>query len=195
MNVSLRIPRMTREEFFLWAEAQETRHEFDGFEPVPVHGDAVTGGSFYHGLLAQNLYAALRSRLRGSAFVVLGPDCGVATVGNAVRFPDALVTATPPTDGAARVIDGVIVLFEILSPSTTRTDRLIKPREYTAIPSIHRYVILETDFPGATVLSRAESGQGWLYVVIETDAAIDLPELGVTLPMVELYAGLTFGPA
>ena len=34
MNVALRIPRMTRAFFLDWAETQNERYEFDGFEPV-----------------------------------------------------------------------------------------------------------------------------------------------------------------
>jgi hypothetical protein len=34
MNISLRKPRMTHEEFFAWAQAQDIRYEFEGFEPV-----------------------------------------------------------------------------------------------------------------------------------------------------------------
>ena len=31
MNVALSKPRMTREEFFAWAQIQGARYEFDGF--------------------------------------------------------------------------------------------------------------------------------------------------------------------
>jgi hypothetical protein len=43
MNIALRRP-MTQEEFLAWAEAQEERYEFDGFQPV-----AMTGGTNNHG--------------------------------------------------------------------------------------------------------------------------------------------------
>ena len=75
---------MSREEFFAWAELQDARYEFDGFEPV-----AMVGGSLNHSQICQNLYAALRSRLRGTGCRLYGPDAGVATSGNAVRYPDA----------------------------------------------------------------------------------------------------------
>jgi hypothetical protein len=39
MNVALR-RTMTREDFLAWAEGQEERYEFDGFQPV-----AMTGGT------------------------------------------------------------------------------------------------------------------------------------------------------
>ncbi len=75
------MPRMTREEFLDWAEAQDQRYEFDGFEPV-----AMTGGTRNRSRIAQSIAFALRLRLRGTACEPLGPDAGVATVGNAVRY-------------------------------------------------------------------------------------------------------------
>ena len=65
---------MTREEFFDWAQAQEIRYEFDGFEPV-----AMTGGTANHSLITQNVLVALRTRLRGGSCRPMGPDAGVAT--------------------------------------------------------------------------------------------------------------------
>ena len=38
MNVLLRTPVMTRDEFLDWVERQEAPDEFDGFAPVPMTG-------------------------------------------------------------------------------------------------------------------------------------------------------------
>ncbi len=46
------------------------------------------------------------------------------------------------------------MVFEVISPGTSRTDRIDKLREYQATASIQRYVILEQDSIGATVFSR-----------------------------------------
>ena len=45
-----------------------------------------------HSRIAQNVYFALRTRLQGSGYEVLGPNVGVVTRGNAVRYPDALIS-------------------------------------------------------------------------------------------------------
>jgi len=84
MNIAVRKPRMMLEAFFAWAQTQDIRYEFDGFEPV-----AMTDGTANHSQITQNILAALRSRLRGSDCRPLGPDAGVATEGGAVRYPDA----------------------------------------------------------------------------------------------------------
>ena len=105
---------MTREAFFDWAEAQSERYEFDGFEPV-----AMTGSTVRHSQIAMNLYAALRERLRGGTCRPLGPDAGLRTVGDAVRYPDALVTCTK-VDDMAREVPGVVAVFEVLNPLIRR---------------------------------------------------------------------------
>ncbi|HEY1926281.1 MAG TPA: Uma2 family endonuclease, partial [Caulobacteraceae bacterium] len=107
MNVPLRKP-WTQEEFFAWAETQETRYEFDGFQPV-----AMTGGFNNASAIGVNLVSVLRGRLRGSGCRPLGPDAGVETVNQAVRYPDALITCTK-FDGTAKTVPGVLVVFEVV---------------------------------------------------------------------------------
>ena len=58
------------------------------------------------------------------------------------------------------VIRDPVVVFEVLSESTSRTDRIEKLREYGATPSIQRYIILEQDTIAATVYVRKGYGSG-----------------------------------
>ena len=99
MSASARRPTMTRDQFFPWAEAQNERYEFDGFAPV-----AMVGGTVNHSQNTQNIAFALRTSLGGSGCRALGPDAGVATIGDAVRYPDAVVSRTP-TPGSANMVN------------------------------------------------------------------------------------------
>ena len=182
MNIALRRPRMTRDQFFDWAETQDVRYEFDGFQPV-----AMTGGTINHSQITGNIHVALRARLRGSGCWPLGPDAGVATIGGAVRYPDALVTCTK-TPGTARVVEGVVVVFEVLSPTSGRTDRIDKLREYAAVASIRRYVILEHAGVGLTVFERANPGDAWTATALTAEDTLRMPELGIAIPAAEFYA-------
>ena len=65
MNVPLRKP-WTQEQFFAWAENQDTRYEFDGFQPV-----AMTGGFNNAAAIGVNLIGVLHTRLRGSGCRVM----------------------------------------------------------------------------------------------------------------------------
>jgi len=87
-------------------------------------------------------------------------------------------------DPAADTVAPVVV-FEVLSDSTQLTDLRVKPEEYAAVASLRAYVILPQDgAAGATVLRRAN---GWAADAV-TDR-LDLPEIGATIPLDELYPG------
>ena len=180
MNVVLRKPRMSREAFFDWAQTQDVPHEFDGFQPV-----AMTGGTVNHSRITQNIHAALRVRLQGGPCEPLGPDAGLATAGDAVRYPDALVTCTK-APGSAYLVPGVVTVFEVISPTSGRTDRIDKVREYRAL-SIRRYVILEHTSVGLTVFDRANGDDPWTATTLTAAYTLPLPEIGIEIPVAEFY--------
>jgi Uma2 family endonuclease len=186
MNIALRQPIMTREQFFKWAQAREQRYEFDGFQPV-----AMTGGNLRHNLIHLTLHRALHARLRGTGCRPLGADAGVATIGDAVRYPDALVTCSTIT-GDEYVTPNVVVVFEVISPTSGRTDRIVKVREYAAVPSILRYVIVESASIGLTVFERQTVDQKWTASTLMAEDVLVLPEIGIEIPVAELYEGVDF---
>jgi Uma2 family endonuclease len=186
MGTTLRKPRMTREEFLDWVEIQEGRWEFDGFEPV-----AMTGGTRNHERICQNIYFALRSRLRGGPCEVLGATAGIAVGEDAVRYPDALVTCTPGS-GTARVMPGPVVVFEVISPTSGRVDRIAKLREYQRVGSIRRYVTLESTSAGLTVHARRDGDDPWTTVALTEGEALPLPEIDIEVPVAEFYEGVAF---
>lgn len=185
MNVALRKP-MSRADFLVWVERQEAPYEFDGFQPV-----AMNGGNLRHGLLIRNLSAQLLHRLSGKRCQPLGPTSGVATAGNAVRYPDAVVTCSPIDDQDLLVPDPVVV-FEVLSPNSVRRDRVVKLREYQAVGSIRRYVIVEAGEIAVTVMFRDAGGELFRTVGLGEGEVLDLPEIGIELPLAEIYQGIAF---
>ncbi len=186
MSIALR-KAMTRQEFFDWAETQDARHEFDGFQPV-----AMTGGSLGHSRVIRNINRQLANRLAGSGCEPLGPDAGVATVGDTVRYPDAVVTGTP-FRGRDRLVPNPVVVFEVVSPSSVHTDRITKLREYGAVPSIRRYVIVEPDAVAVTVLFRDRAGEPFTAAGLAGDDTLALPEIGIGIPVALIYEGITPG--
>ena len=186
MNVALRRP-MTLDEFLAWEERQELRYEFDGFQPV-----AMTGGTVAQSTIQMNLLTALSTRLRGKSCRPHGSHVKVEVAGR-IRYPDAFVVCTPMPNQALVVTEPVVV-FEILIPSTAHDDLFVKNAEYRATPSIHRYVVLQQSHIGALVFTR--HGDHWADEVLTGDSAIlAMPEIGVEVPLAELYADLVLTPA
>jgi Uma2 family endonuclease len=176
MNVALRKP-WTQDQFFVWAEAQDTRYEFDGFQPV-----AMTGGTAGHYLITYNLRRALDRQLGRGACRPLGPNAGVQTVGTTVRYPDGLVTCSKYSS-SDRVIPGVVVIFKVVSPGSGYMDRIVKLEEYAAVPTIRRYVILESTSVAATVHQRDTPDQVWHTTPLKKDSVLQMPELGIEIPV------------
>jgi Uma2 family endonuclease len=173
----------TISQFLEWEERQPLRYEFDGAQAV-----AMTGGTAAHDLIKMNLSAALVPRLRGKRCRAHGDDLKIEAAGS-IRYPDAFVTCSP-IDLGATVGKDPVVIFEVLSISTAGVDRIVKNREYQSIPSVMRYVMLEQDRIAATIFERR--GDDWVGHVQTDDAVLAMPEIGITIPLPELYEGIDF---
>ena len=171
---------MTLSGFLAWEERQELRFEFDGFEAV-----AMTGGTLAHDQINFNLRKALDARLIGTPCRPFGPNVKII-VGGRARYPDAIVVCRPVSLDASIVEDPVIV-FEVLSEVTSKTDLTDKNREYRATRSIQRYVILHQTHRAAIVFVRR--ADEWLSEIVPADSAtLRLPEIGIEIPLDEIYA-------
>ncbi len=178
MSSAVRQP-MTIAEFLAWEERQELRFEFNGWEPV-----AMTGGTDRHEAIGGTLRTLLQGQLRGKPCRVRGPTLKIEVMGR-IRYPDAFVYCAP-VSSSETVIREPVVVFEVVSPSTSRTDRIEKLREYQATPSIQRYVILEQESIAAIVFMRL--GAGWDARPLTAGELLAMPEIDVTLPLSDIYA-------
>lgn len=177
---------MTVEDFLDWENRQETRYEFDGFAPV-----AMTGGTAAHSAIQRNLAISVGGRLRGKPCDFHGSDLKLLVEG-AIRYPDGFVVCSPVANKALFVADPVVI-FEVLSDSTARIDFLDKNQEYAATPSVRRYVILSQDQIVATMFERI--GDDWVGHILGRGAIIAMPEIGIEVPLTELYDGIDLVPA
>ena len=177
---------MTVAAFLEWEERQELRWEFDGFEPV-----ARTEGTARQSAILVTLIGELSQRLRGKTCLAHGSHMKIFVAGS-IRYPDACVVRSP-VEGRATVIEEPVVIFEILSPSTAFVDRGAKNEEYRDTPSVQRYVMLEQDRQAATVFTRV--ADDWVGHILSGNAVLDMPEIGISLPLADLYEGVTFDDA
>ena len=185
MNIALRKP-MTRQEFFIWAEGQDGRYEFDGERPV-----AMTGGTGNHARITGNIHFQLKLGLGDGPCEALAADAGVATVDEKIRYPDGLVTCTG-FDGRDRLVPSPLIVFEVISASSARMDRVVKVDEYHAVSSIRRYIIVEQTYVGLGVLWRQAGDEPWRILTLREGDVLKLPEVGIEIPVDTLYARVNF---
>jgi Uma2 family endonuclease len=185
MNVALHKP-MTLEQFLAWEERQPLRYEFDGFRPV-----AMTGGTAAHAAIQRNLLFSLTGRLRGQRCQPYGSELKIQVAGR-IRYPDAFVVCSPVAPRATVVSDPVVV-FEVLSESTSSDDLVVKNAEYRETVSIQRYVVLHQTSVAAIIFSR-RSGEWATDLVAGDNAVLQMPEIGIEIPLAEIYADVAFVP-
>ena len=94
----------------------------------------------------------------------------------------------------ARLMPDVVTVFEVLSPSSRRNDRVGKPGEYLAVASIRSYFLLERDRALINVFQRSDAGDAWITSVLAERDTLRMPEIGVEVPVAELYRDLSISP-
>lgn len=174
---------ITKADFTRWLAAQDRKFEWKDGRIVQMAN--VTRG---HAKLVTALVVALSTRLDGDAWTVVAAEFGVEGRGF-VRFPDVLVE---PTGGDARGLraDRAVVIVEVLSPSSVRTDVLDKRDDYEQLETVQTYVVLSPDEPIGWVWMRSDETRCFPAKPDEisgADATLELPALGLSLPLSELY--------
>lgn len=177
------------ENYLAGEETSEVKHEYLG---GVVH--AMAGATVGHNRVAVNFGLALGSRLRGQACETFNSDTKVRIrFGDHVRFyyPDGLVVCDSNSDEDSYQ-DQPVVIVEVLSESTRRTDLGEKRDAYLAIPSLKVLLLIESGLPWVQAERRDGAGEfaaEWYQNLEET---IPLPEVGAELPMAELYDRMEF---
>ncbi len=153
----------------------------------------MAGAGNQHNRIATNLLSTLHRRLRGYPCEAFNSDTKVRVrLSSQIRYyyPDASVVCrpNPPEDSFH---DEPVVIVEALSPSTRRIDMTEKQEAYFAIPSLLVYVLVEQDSASMTIHRRTPRG----FVAeayCSLDAIIPLPEIGIELPLAEVYERVEF---
>jgi Uma2 family endonuclease len=177
--------------YLAWLEDQpENAHfEFDGARPV-----AMAPATVGHNRVGRNIRDAIRHKLPpGTPCEVYGPQDAIETVGGALREPDAFIACSrPPRNGV--VVPAPVVVFEVLSPGreNRRRDEREKVDEYESVPTILRYVVVESERRGYEVFWREPGEREWRRGTPETEKRIEVSEFGIELALDEVYAGIGF---
>lgn len=156
---------------------------------------AMAGATNAHNLIAGNVLIALGGRLRGRPCRPYNSDTKIRIrLPHDVRFyyPDASVVCrpNPQTDSFQ---DEPVIVVEVVSARTRRTDEGEKKDAYLTIPSLCAYLIVEQESPAVVLYRRTE--QGFVREVYDgLDAQIPLVEIEIELPLAEIYDGVEFLP-
>ncbi len=159
-----------------------TKHEL-------VHGQlfAMAGASDKHNRLSGRLYAQLLTAEASPCRTYIA-DMKVKLPNNVSYYPDILVTCDPD-DNADYFKQNPCLIIEVLSDSTEAVDRGEKLLNYHKVESLQAYVLVSQKLPYLEIYTKQENGI-WHYESKEIGAQIDLPCIGLSLSVDELYLDL-----
>jgi len=174
---------LTPAEYLAWEATQFERHEFYEGEII-----ATPGVSLAHNSLTLNLAFFLRAATRGQGCRVYATDVKLGAADEShYTYPDVMISCDPG-DRGPYIVRQPVLLAEVLSPATEEFDRTEKFIRYQQLPSLRHYLLVSQISWAVEWLRRDEAGQ-WIYTLVRgANATLTIPELTLTLPLVELYA-------
>ena len=146
---------ITVEEYLAGEEKAGVKHEYLGGVIY-----AMAGATNSHNRLAGNAFGALHAQLRGLPCQPFNSDTKVRVqFADHTRFyyPDVQVVCRQ-NPGSDHFQDDPVVIVEIVSPSTRRTDEQEKRAAYFHLPSLRAYVLIDQQSVSATVWRRGDTG-------------------------------------
>jgi len=152
---------------------------------------AMSGGSPRHADLHGNIYAELRTQLRGGPCKAYNSDLRVRVSSRMYTYPDVSVVCGKPAFGDEEDnLLNPVVIFEVLSPSTEGYDRGLKFQHYRTIPSLREYVLVEQDKVQVEQYIRQDDGTWMLRDHKSEEADLKMDSIGATLPLRLIYDGV-----
>jgi Uma2 family endonuclease len=175
--------KMSVEAYFaLDRESKGARYEYiDGYAYL------LAGGTPIHALIAANLIAEIKTRLRGSPCQVYTSDAKVRLSQSRYVYPDVTVSCDERDRlQEAEVLQYPRLVIEILSASTEAYDRGNKSSYYRACPTIQEYLLISTQRSSVEVYRRTTE-KLWTLYPSERGEQVELASIGVTLPVAAIY--------
>ncbi len=179
-------PTMSVEEYFQLDEnSPDIRYEYlDGYVYM------MSGGSANHATIGGNIYALLKSLLRGGSCRAYNSDMKVCVSERRYFHPDVTVTCDPHDRGTAKIIRSPRLVVEVLSPSTEVFDRGKKLQCYLAYPSVEEYLLV--DAQSIRIERYRKEQKRWIYDVFEFGDEVELASLNVRFPIADAYEDVIF---
>lgn len=176
---------LSLEAFLAWEERQAER-----WERVGGVVRMMAGGTLAHDALALGVASVLRSKLRGGPCRAHASNLKVVSPLGDVMYPDAFVRCGP-AHGTATFIGDPVLVVEVLSPGTAQHDLTRKRLAYKAIPSLRAILYVHPDRARIDLVRRDAAGRWDDDQPAEgLDATLELPEIGTSLALAEVYEGV-----
>lgn len=186
-------PSLSPEEYLQMEETSPIKHEYRDGEIY-----AMAGANDAHVTITGNLFALLRSHVRGSGCRVYIADMKTRLEAlNRFYYPDILVTCDPRDQETDTYKRFPKLIVEVLSDSTELFDRGDKFFDYQTLDSLEEYVLINTKRQRVECFRRNAKAlwelQFYIPELLPPDqATFQLQSIGFESAIADLYEDVTF---
>ncbi len=158
----------------------------------------MTGGSYAHNTIMGNLFGLLFIALRGLPYTLCNSEYRVRPPTSATYYyPDLSVVASVPLldpAWATATLLNPCLIVEVISPSTTARDRGVKFTHYQQIPSLHEYLLIDSEQVLVEQWQLNQAGAWYGITLTRLGDTLTLGSVPATLALADLYASVEVQP-
>lgn len=184
------VETISTEEYLEGELSSQVRHEYVGGQVY-----AMAGGSSRHNRVAGNIYVHFWQLAQGKPCRVyqegmklhIGVDAG-SDAEKLFYYPDVMVVCNKPEPDPYYETEPCI-LVEVLSPATAAIDLREKRLQYSRLPSLQTYLIVDPESYFVRHFWRNAEG-AWQHQDLAGDGEIPLPCLDAMLTLPQVYRGV-----
>ena len=175
--------QMTLEEYIQFELTSERRHEYINGQLFEMPGEKLVNLKITAFLSAYLMYL-----LQDKGYVAYSHDARVAIPNqNKYYYPDLVVTNESEDLGNEYVVYEPELIVEIISKTSRTRDTVDKYIDYTKIPSLIYYFVIDPEKKYITVHSKNPNGEWEAEAYNTNDEAIQLPLLNLELPLNKIF--------
>lgn len=143
---------------------------------------AMAGASANHERIALNMLRKFGNHLENKPCEPFGSDMKL-NINSNFFYPDVMVDCNFD-NSTPYFTQTPIIIVEVLSKSTRKTDTTLKLLSYINIASLKEYVLIEQDIVDIQVLRRSE---GWITKHYYLGDEVTFEAIGLTLSVADIY--------
>lgn len=172
---------MTVEEYIQFELTAECRHEYINGQLFEMPGEKDINNE-----IAGAIYAYLLMNAKGYRSYM--NDVKVAIPGGAkYYYPDVFITKEAKTEKNRYIKYEPELIVEVISPSSRITDTVDKYIDYSTIPSLKYYLIVEPEVVYVILYEKNEEGKWSATLYSSLNDVIPLPLLDLSLSLSDIY--------
>src|SRR3954452_16948659 len=169
----------SEEEYFLYEEKSELRHEL-----INGNLNEMSGASIFHNNISGNIYILMRMLLKGTPWKVFIENFKIRTPDKNYFYPDVMICQNV---SGKYFTENPVLIFEVLSATTRQFDLGDKFIQYRKIKTLNYYLCVEPEQQVVIFFFKNESGEWMSETYIKDEDKIDLKIVNVSFMLKDIY--------